>query len=34
MREWLVLAEGSSLEWMPLAREAQAFVGGQRSELT
>ena len=29
MQEWLVLAPTSALDWLPLAREALAFVGGK-----
>jgi hypothetical protein len=28
MKEWLTLADGSTLAWSPLAREALAFAGG------
>lgn len=28
MKEWLVLAPASALEWLPLAREALTFVAG------
>ena len=30
MKEWLALAPTSSLEWLPLAREARDFVAGAR----
>ncbi|HEX5504229.1 MAG TPA: hypothetical protein VFW96_16505 [Thermomicrobiales bacterium] len=29
MKEWLVVAPASADEWLPLAREALAFVGGR-----
>src|SRR5215471_13270272 len=28
MREWVTLARGSDLAWLPLAREALSFAGG------
>jgi TfoX/Sxy family transcriptional regulator of competence genes len=30
MKEWLSLDPASAIEWQPLAREALAFVGGQK----
>lgn len=30
MKEWLIVAPTSMLDWLPLAREARAFVGGAR----
>lgn len=30
MKEWLALASTSSLEWLPLAQEARAFVASTR----
>ena len=30
MKEWLALAPTSSLEWLPLAQEARAFVASTR----
>lgn len=34
MREWLSLPAGSRLDWLPLAREAMAFVGGAKHTTT
>jgi hypothetical protein len=30
MKEWLSVAPTSDVEWLPLAREALAFVAGKR----
>ena len=30
MKEWLALAPASTMDWLPLAQEARAFVGGVR----
>jgi TfoX/Sxy family transcriptional regulator of competence genes len=32
MKEWLSLDPASSVEWLPLAREALAFVGAQKAK--